>query len=58
MKVRIDIWWKYRRFNGCLLLIKRKDVEVTVFDHGLRASNQGGSRDYLRWFSKRRNKAW
>ncbi len=35
--------------------IKRKDVEVTVFDHGLGQVNQGGSR-IINSGSKRRNK--
>ncbi len=31
----------YRRFNGCLLLIKRKDVEVTAFGSCINYRQQG-----------------
>ncbi len=48
-------WCRYRRFNGCLLLIKRKDTEVTVFDHGLGQAAKAAA-GLSTWFSKRRNK--
>ena len=31
---------------------KEKDVEVTVFDHGLGQATKGRQQDYQPWFSK------
>lgn len=53
-----NCWCRYRRFNGCLLLIKEKDAEVTVFDHGLGQATKAAAGIISPWFSKRRNKAW
>ena len=39
-------------------LSKEKDVEVTVFDHGLGQATKAAAGIISPWFSKRRNKAW
>ena len=57
MKIAI-VGTRHRRFNGCLLLVKGKEVEVTVFDHGLGQATKAAAGIISPWFSKRRNKAW
>lgn len=37
---------------------QRKDVEVTVFDHGPGQATKAAAGIISPWFSKRRNKAW
>ena len=39
-------------------LSKEKEVEVTVFDHGLGQATKAAAGIISPWFSKRRNKAW
>ena len=53
-----NCWCRYRRLNAAYYLSKEKDVEVTVFDHGLGQATKAAAGIISPWFSKRRNKAW